>query len=109
MLVKPDGGTSVGTDLDTSANSVSSSDSHSGKGIGREIGGKGTGLDFNCFGEAGLQVWQQLLIARRQQFYRAEIQGAKTSTTKLTTHNNGNLVKFNQENEGNSEELHQLT
>ena len=101
---KPDDETSVGTELDTSANSVRSSDSHSGKGTGREIGGKGTGLDFSCFAEAGLQVWQQLLIARRQQFHRAEFQGAKTTTTKLTTLN-GNLVKFNQGNDGDSEEL----
>ena len=102
---KPDDETSVGTDLDTSANSVSSSDSHSGKGTGREIIGKGTKWDFSCFADVGLQVCQQSLIARMQQFHRAEFQGTKTTTTKLTTHDNGNLVKFSQGNDGNSEEL----
>ena len=52
---------------------------------------------------------QQSLIARSQQFRRAETQRAKTTTTKLTIHDNGNLVTFNQWNEEDSEELHQLS
>ena len=42
---RPDDRTGAGTDLDTNANSVSATDYHSGKGAGREIGGKGTGWD----------------------------------------------------------------
>ena len=105
---RPDDGTGESTDLDTNANFVSATDCHSGKGAGREIGGKGTGWDSRCFGEAGQQNSQQSLIKRRQQFHRSETLKAKTTTTKLTTHDNGNIVKFNQGNDDNSEELHQL-
>ena len=94
--------------MGTNANSASATDCHSGKGAGREIGGKGPGRDSRCFREAGQQASQQSLIARRQQFHRSETQEAKTATTKLTTHDNGNIVKFNQGNDDNSEELHQL-
>ena len=89
---KPDDRTGVGTDLNTSANSVSATDFHSGKGTCRKIGGKGMGLDIGYFGDAELLVSQQSLIGRRRQFHRAEAQGAKTTTTKLTTHDNGNLM-----------------
>ena len=105
---RPDGGTGAGTDLDTNANSASATDCHSGKGAGRKIAGKGTGWDSRCFQEAGQQVSQQSLIARRQQFHRSETHRAKTTTTKMTNHDNGNIVKFNQRNYDNSEELHQL-
>ena len=71
---RPDDGTSVGTQSDTSVNSVSATDRYSGKSTAWEIGGKGPKLDSNCFGETGLQVSQQSLIARRQQFDRAETQ-----------------------------------
>ena len=103
---RPDDGTGVGTDLDTNANSVSAYDCHSGKGAGREIGDEGTVWDKRCFGEAGLQNSQQSLIVRRQQFYRSETQEAKTTTTKLTTYDIGNIGKFNQGKDDNSEELH---
>ena len=63
---RPDDRTGVGTDLDTSANSVSATDCHSGKGTGRKIAGKGMGLDSTCFGDAGLLVLQQSLIGRRR-------------------------------------------
>ena len=102
---RPDYGTGASTDLDTNANSASATDCRSGKNAGRETGGKGPGWDSRCFGQ---QVSQQSLIARRQQFHRSETQEAKTATTKLTTHDNGNIVKFNQGNDDNSEELHQL-
>ena len=96
----------MGTDLDTNANSAGATDCHSEKGTGREIGG--TGLDSSCFEEAELQVSQQSLITRRQLFHRAETQGAKTTTAKLTTHDNENLLKINQRKKDNSEELHQV-
>ena len=56
---RQDDGTGVGTDMDTSAISVSATDCPSGRNTGRENGGKGTRLDSSCFGEAGLQVSQQ--------------------------------------------------
>ena len=83
---RPDDGTGMGTDLHTNANCVSATDYHSGKGAGREIGGKGTGWDSRCFGEAGLQVSHQSLTARRQQFHRSVTQEAKTTSAKMTTH-----------------------
>ena len=106
---RPDDGTGAGTDLDTIANSASAIDCHSGKGACREIGGRGTAWVSRCFREDGQQVSQQSLIARRQQFYRSETQEAKTTSTKFTTHDNGNIVRFNQGNDDNSEELHQLS
>ena len=56
---RQDDGTGVGTDMDTSAISVSATDCHSGRSTGRENGGKDTRLGSSCFGEAGLQVSQQ--------------------------------------------------
>ena len=55
-----------------------------------------------------MQTSPQSLIAQRQLFRRAETQGAKTSTFKLTTHDNESLVKFIQGNDNDSEELHQM-
>ena len=93
---RTDDGTGLGIYWDTSADTVSVTDCYPGTGISREIGGKCTGLDSSCFGEAGLQVSQQSLIALRRKFNRAETQESKTTETKLTTHDNGKLVKFNQ-------------
>ena len=98
----------MGFDLYTSANSVSATDGHSDEKTCREIGGKCMGLDRSCSGETGLQISEQSLIAQKQKLHRAEHQGAKTTTSKLMTHDNGNLVKFNQGNGDISEELHQL-
>ena len=46
----------MGKDLDTSAISVSATDCRSGKGTGREIRSKGTGLDSICFGELNCRL-----------------------------------------------------
>ena len=56
---RQDDGTGVGTDMDTSAISVSANDYPSGRSTGREVEDKGTRLGSSCFWEAGLQVSQQ--------------------------------------------------